>query len=551
MPTADRWGVAVASVFGRASYFNYRTTTSYSTHMRSDCYNSVLVSYGRAYFIPWACECNYPLGNVSRTVCDYEKRIETESSSSRLVSGTPGAVSPLVCDDKDWPVDRANNSRSGSSPVSLPENPRLKWTLTSPAAIPVTSAVAVGMRVFVGGNDGAVRCVDLDKGTVLWTAWTGSRIHTAPTVWQCRVLVSSADGCVYAFAADDGRMLWRFRASPMERRIMFYGSLASTWPVMGGVMVHDNIAYAASGILGNDGTYVYALDPVTGAAKWSRETGRIKVDRQDLSLSAAGGWTVAAGFPRMASGTDFSPATFDPKDGRLIALTGQGSDGALPSRSYTKGAHVGVFHDRHILYGGKFLISEDWYGGYYGRYQIITLNDKGEPQAADSALASLTTAWPVWNNSVFATAAQKAIRSKYEFTPQILECFDSEKLDAYLSSRVTKATEFKKYSLHGGESELPYTDPNLRAPGMVKWKTEHPSILAMALAANAMVIVEQKVDTVTEQAAGWSLKYIDNNDGKVRAEVPIPAGVTFDGLAIARDGTVLVSLLDGRVLAVR
>jgi outer membrane protein assembly factor BamB len=56
-----------------------------------------------------------------------------------------------------------------------------------------------------------------------------------------------ADGFVYATEAATGRPLWRFRAAPAERKIPVYGSLSSTWPVAGGVLVEKGVAYAAAG----------------------------------------------------------------------------------------------------------------------------------------------------------------------------------------------------------------------------------------------------------------------------------------------------------------
>jgi outer membrane protein assembly factor BamB len=82
---------------------------------------------------------------------------------------------------------------------------------------------------------------------VRWTAYTGGPISYPPTLWQGRALVGSGDGWIYCFEAATGRQLWRFRAAPAERVIPVYGSLRSTWPVAGGVLVEDGIAYAAAG----------------------------------------------------------------------------------------------------------------------------------------------------------------------------------------------------------------------------------------------------------------------------------------------------------------
>ena len=63
-----------------------------------------------------------------------------------------------------------------------------------------------------------------------------------------------------------------FRAAPLERKIPVYGSLSSTWPVGGGVLVEDGVAYAAAGMANYDGTHVYALDAATGKIRWQNNT---------------------------------------------------------------------------------------------------------------------------------------------------------------------------------------------------------------------------------------------------------------------------------------
>ncbi|HEX8550523.1 MAG TPA: PQQ-binding-like beta-propeller repeat protein [Abditibacteriaceae bacterium] len=41
-----------------------------------------------------------------------------------------------------------------------------------------------GTRVFVGGNDGALRCLDAAKGTELWRFESGAAVRFSPTVWN-------------------------------------------------------------------------------------------------------------------------------------------------------------------------------------------------------------------------------------------------------------------------------------------------------------------------------------------------------------------------------
>ena len=73
---------------------------------------------------------------------------------------------------------------------------------------------------------------------------------------QCRWLLSqnvglavfgTRDGRVTCLRATDGQLVWRFRAAPIEQRIMVDGRLESAWPVHGSVLVQTNVVRFAAG----------------------------------------------------------------------------------------------------------------------------------------------------------------------------------------------------------------------------------------------------------------------------------------------------------------
>ena len=99
---------------------------------------------------------------------------------------------------------------------------------------------------------------------------------------------------IRALEAATGRLLWRFRAAPVERHIMVYGNLCSTWPVNTGVLVKDGVAYAGAGIIDTDGTYVYALDALTGKVKWQNITSGHLDKQLRKGVSAQGILTAAS-----------------------------------------------------------------------------------------------------------------------------------------------------------------------------------------------------------------------------------------------------------------
>jgi outer membrane protein assembly factor BamB len=128
------------------------------------------------------------------------------------------------------------------------------------------------------------------------------------------VFVGSGDGYAYAFGAATGKLLWRFRAAPTERKITVYGSIQSTWPVTTGVLVSNNVAYFAAGMNNYDGTHVYALDAASGAIRWqNNDTGGT-----GASVGVQGDLLLYEDKLYLAGGNATSPAVFDIINGRCL-----------------------------------------------------------------------------------------------------------------------------------------------------------------------------------------------------------------------------------------
>lgn len=70
-----------------------------------------------------------------------------------------------------------------------------------------TPAVAGG-RVFVGGDDRNVHCVDARTGKAIWKFQTGAAVWSSPAVVDNKVVVGSMDRKLYILDADSGRELW-------------------------------------------------------------------------------------------------------------------------------------------------------------------------------------------------------------------------------------------------------------------------------------------------------------------------------------------------------
>jgi outer membrane protein assembly factor BamB len=130
--------------------------------------------------------------------------------------------------------------------------------------------------------------------------------------------VGSADGCVYAFEAGTGRPLWTFRVAPSKRWIPVYGNLISTWPVAGGVVVQNGVVYAAAGIAHYDGTYVVALDAVTGKVKWCNSSSGQLSEKTGSGISVQGNLFMQAGELRFLGGNVHETARYDLETGKCL-----------------------------------------------------------------------------------------------------------------------------------------------------------------------------------------------------------------------------------------
>ncbi|MBN1343327.1 MAG: PQQ-binding-like beta-propeller repeat protein [Phycisphaerae bacterium] len=165
----------------------------------------------------------------------------------------------------DWPTYRHDPERSGSTPSAVPAKIDQLWQTDLGGKL--TPPVACNGKLYVASIDQhRVCCLDAASGKTLWCQTAGGRIDSPPTIHKGLVLFGAADGWVYCLRASDGQLAWRFRAAPLERRIVAFGQLESAWPVHGTVLVKDDVAYVAAGRSSylDGGIHLYGLEPETG-----------------------------------------------------------------------------------------------------------------------------------------------------------------------------------------------------------------------------------------------------------------------------------------------
>ena len=218
-----------------------------------------------------------PSSTVDEVLRNRRFRLETGCEGPSQQPGGPA----------DWPCYRHDSWRSGAAEVRLPSELKVLWT-TRLGALPegtiakdwrenpfvhgpITAPVAAGQRVYVARPDAhQVVVLDLKTGGACWRFTADGRVDTPPTIHRGLCLFGTRSGSVYCLRADDGRMVWRFRAAPSDQQIVAYGQIESPWPVPGSVLVIDDVAYFAAGrqSLADGGILLFAVQPATGQLRW-------------------------------------------------------------------------------------------------------------------------------------------------------------------------------------------------------------------------------------------------------------------------------------------
>jgi outer membrane protein assembly factor BamB len=240
--------------------------------IRGTCQYGIMPANGLLYITPDSCACNlktklngfYALAAQRETVARIQEEVRFEKGPAYGQAPSPDSGRPHR-ESEAWPTYRHDSMRSGMTQAEV--NPALKplWQIDLGGRL--SGVTAAGGRVFVASVDThTVHALDDRDGGTLWSYTVGGRVDSPPTVHKGMVLFGSADGWVYALRASDGKLAWRFRAAPEERRTFVNGQLESVWPVHGSVLVKDGELVVAAGRSSylDGGIRLYRLEPETG-----------------------------------------------------------------------------------------------------------------------------------------------------------------------------------------------------------------------------------------------------------------------------------------------
>jgi outer membrane protein assembly factor BamB len=201
-----------------------------------------------------------PTAQPRRSVPDAERLTRGPAYSTNL----PSSVSHPQLDD--WPTFRHDAERSGAVKTAI-QATDLKRTWATKLGDTLSAPVVADGRLFVASiHAHRVNALDAATGKSLWSFTTGGRVDSPPTIWRGRALFGSADGHVYCLNANDGKLVWRYRAAPEDRRMMALEQVESVWPVHGSVLVQNDVLYCVAGrsMFLDGGLRLLRLDPKTG-----------------------------------------------------------------------------------------------------------------------------------------------------------------------------------------------------------------------------------------------------------------------------------------------
>lgn len=520
---------------------------------KSSCGAGSFVANGLAWKFPTPCsDCTEWRGFMIRG-----GTAPTPPPPQRVSANTPSTPRG---DPTGWTSYRGGPARAAAATAAVGRTPKVLWEtppLHSPGQLSaerillmdpeIVSAppVVAGNQAILGAGDGVVEAIALDSGRRLWRAFTGGRIHGSPTVWKDRVFAGSADGYLYAFALADGRELWRTRIAPDAARIPLYGQMGSRWPVLSSPLgIGDSAILVSAGLAeGIDGVWVAAVAPATGELLWSqndwKETGTEGI------LSGAGQFAFN-GTDAIYHGGESPLLRFAPADGKatpalILPDEAEAKKLGVYMRSIqgiyrsAKGQDIGILGAGWTVFGGRRLFIDQSEPGTWRN--SLSFHHSGAAKGLPVIQISDSVLMPAWDErgAVFIIEGRK--NQELAFIPA----------DALLSLLKEKMEGTPAEPAAKGDSHQLIRTISLKDAASALWRKPLPergSVRAAVLASDAALVAVGS-DKYSRLIA------FPRETGEAVWTLPLPETVVYDGLAIAADGTVVVALRDGGLVAVK
>lgn len=543
--------------------------------LRGGCIYGVMPCNGMTYAPMDSCGCQLeakltglkalapgPLPKISEAALSAEARLEKGPAYQKAEG--PSA-SPA-----DWPTYRHDPARSGAASAAVSAGLNQVWQTRLTA--PLTAPTIAGGKLFVASKDiHTLHALNTQTGKHIWSYTTGGRVDSPPTYYKGLVLFGSADGYVYALRAEDGGLAWRFRAAPMDRRMMAWEQLESAWPVHGSILVYNDVLYCTAGrnMYIDGGIRLIRLHPLTGEL-----IGETVMDDKDPET----GQDMHTAYLKKTQGNNMPVAHSDilSCDGRnlwmrsqKITFDGKRIEIALQDVTEQNPEDFHIFCQNGFLDDSYFFRSYWTYGrrvtgGYGGWFRAGRLVPSGRILCFDDARVYGYGRKPQYmlNASVVeyqVFAAEKVV------TPAAIEKVAATDRAINARSTYSNASSSDWRVLH-------FFPPEDLSAAKLQWKFDQPALIARAMTVTEdTLFIAGPPDLLDERQAyhnpddpdvqarlkrqaealegrlGGQLWAFNKADGKLAARYALDTIPVFDGMATA-DTSLYITTIDGSVI---
>jgi outer membrane protein assembly factor BamB len=351
---------------------------------RAACLTGTVPAYGAGYIAQNWCRCSpgqipgllaiAPIGEIPTPA-------EMETPTEPVVFGKYDDGADGVSSSSLWTSPRGNARRNSSAACDVPTEVNVAWSrrvvgeieqgtvardrrsyLNSRLTAPVISGK---LAILADIDHNEIIAVDLKDGSVKWRRLTAGRVDSAPTLHKGICLVGDHTGYVYAIKTYTGELVYKLRIAPEDKRMVSYGRVESAWPVIGGVLVADDKAYASAGrTQGSDGGLLLrAFAPETGKHLWAKAlpqsgSGLVeKKPKRNDTLARHGDFLTVMGHWLNLDTGEISPKPDGPAPNRTVVMGLEG----LYSWNWTRLGHRKFMHIGYGEFTGDTVSWNDKY----------------------------------------------------------------------------------------------------------------------------------------------------------------------------------------------
>ena len=451
--------------------------------MRPACQDGVIAANGQLYWGPWMCDCNHSLVGVISLAPAGEFDFDSQATNEKHLRI-----------DRDSPPTQPVESTAGDWPTYRGDNRRSSST---PVAIPAQVDVA-------------------------WHHQSGGNQQTTPPITVGDLAyVAGTDGVVQALNVTTGKVAWRFTT---DGRVYYPPSYS------------DGRLFAGSA----DG-WVYSLDAVTGESLWRFRAAPIE-RRIPVYGRLSSTWPVASGV-LVEDGVAYAAAGIACHDGTFVyaldAKTGQIQWQNTDSDNLTGAGEVtGVSVQGHLLLDGDRLYMAG--GNVVSPAIYETKTGKCLNKLDDTPKESLDTHWQMQRSSrgselfLLGDSVLTGGRMLY-----------SEKRDGIASrynANYSMLASGHGFAVRGNGQVIERLNPSESDPKKaVVWSRN------WFVSTDAIVVAGQMQDVAQNRKIVPAILSLSPQDGSVQWAHRLPERVVSWGLAVNRDGRLLVTLANGDI----